>query len=87
MRDGFCDTAFRRAPVVGCTALLGCGPRDPTACHSRVTRSAKYTLSSDWYGTSCLLASALRSASKPAGKRNEMVSVDGFNVQIDTVRF
>src|SRR5258708_4113116 len=45
---------------------------------SRSTRSARNTFSSDWYGTSRLLARAFSSARSAAGRRNEIVSVDGL---------
>src|SRR3989442_14631720 len=51
-----------------------------TPCVSRSTRSARNTFSSDWYGTSRLLARAFSSARSAAGSRNEIVSVDGLRL-------
>src|SRR6266700_4711439 len=49
-------------------------------CVSRSTRSARNTFSSDWYGTSRLLARAFSPARSAAGSRNEIVSVDGLRL-------
>src|SRR5271154_1671666 len=51
-----------------------------TPCVSRSTRSARNTFSSDWYGTSRLLARAFSSARGAAGSRKEIVSVDGLRL-------
>jgi len=45
-----------------------------TACVSRSTRSPRNTFSSDWYGTSRLLARAFSSARSAAGSRNEILA-------------
>jgi hypothetical protein len=42
--------------------------------------SERRTFSKDWYGTSNLLARVFRSPSNPAGRRNEIVVVDGFRL-------
>jgi transposase len=68
------DFAFPFARLVGCSALLD-RVLPPV---SRVTRSARYTFSNDWYGTSRLFAKIFKSESSAVGSRSEMVSVDAL---------
>ena len=68
---------------LGCAALPRARSRRARAGAGRVpcsaaTRSARKTLSSDWYGTSRRFARAFRSASSGAGSRSEIVMVEGF---------
>src|ERR1035441_6403466 len=76
VRPGF------RSPAERCKRLAGrvLPGSEFRPAVSRITRSARNTLSSDWYGTSRLLASALSSDNRPVGSRKEIVSVDGFRL-------
>ena len=49
------------------------------AARSWVIRSARKTFMSDWYGTSRSLASAFSSSSIDAGRRREIVVVEGLS--------